>query len=78
MAGGRLAVTAVLAATGALGGALRAQPGSSPQPSPFGGSVPVHIARLGHIDVDLSPAGAGLARVRCVGAGAGTACFVAH
>lgn len=76
MAAGRLAVTAVLAASGALGGALKAQPVARAPQSPFGGSVPVHIAHVGHIDVDLGPAGGRLARVACAGAGADTACFV--
>lgn len=77
MAGGRLAVTAVLAASGALGGALGAQPGSRAPQSPFGGPVPVRIAHVGHIEVDLASPGAGsLAQVRCSGAAAGTACFV--
>ncbi len=46
--------------------------------SPFGGSVPVHIARVGHIDVDLALSGsAGLRQVSCAGAAAGTTvCFV--
>jgi hypothetical protein len=47
--------------------------------SPFGGSVPVHLAHVGHIDVDLEASVAsGLHRVTCAGApGAGTQCFVA-
>ena len=77
MAGSRLVATAVLAAGGALSGALGAQPGSASQQSPFGGSVAVHIAQVGHIEVDLRSAPSGrLARVRCSGAQAGTACFV--
>jgi len=77
MAGARLVATAVLAAGGALTGALGAPPGPGQQQSPFGGSVPVHIAQIGHIEVDLRSAPAGrLARVRCSGAQAGTACFV--
>ncbi len=45
--------------------------------TPFGGTVPVHIAHVGRIDRDLEPPGsAGLRRVTCVGA-AGSACFVA-
>ena len=78
MAGGRLLTTAVLAAGGALSGALGAQHGSAVRQSPFGDSVPVHIARVGHIEVDLGSASAGrLARVRCFGASTGTDCFVA-
>lgn len=55
--------------------------GSSPAPgtvSPFGGSVPVHIAHVGHIEVDLeSSGGAGLRKVRCAGGPAGSSCYVA-
>ena len=46
--------------------------------SPFGGSVPVHIAHVGHIEVDLERSSAvGLRSVRCAGAASGAACFVA-
>jgi hypothetical protein len=77
MAGGGLAVTVALAASAALGGALRAQPGSPMPVTPFGASVPVHIAHVGHIDVDLVSAGTGsLSRVQCGRSAAGTACFV--
>ena len=55
--------------------------GSSPQPgivSPFGGSVPVHIAHIGRIEVDLqSSSSAGLRKVRCAGGPQGNSCFVA-
>lgn len=76
MAGARLAVAAVLAAIGALGGALGAQPGPRTPESPFGGPAPVHLARVGGIEVDLSSTDGRLARVACVGAAADTACFV--
>lgn len=78
MAGARLVVTAALAAGGALSGALGSERGPAVPPTPFGGSVAVDIARVGHIEVDLEPAGPGrLARVPCVDALAGTDCFVA-
>jgi hypothetical protein len=72
------AAAAAVAASVALAGHTL---GSSPVPgtvSPFGGSVPVRIAHVGHIEVDLSPAGnARLDRVPCAGTrDAGTACYV--
>jgi hypothetical protein len=74
---GRLVATVVLAAGGALSGALGAQRGSTAQLSPFGTSVQIHIAHVGHIEVDLRPPAAGrLARVPCRGGEAGAACFV--
>lgn len=80
MAGGRLAGMAIVAAAGVLNAAPGAQLGPGTQPSPFGGSTPVHIAHVGRIELDLAgPAGEGtLARVRCVVATPGTACFVAR
>jgi hypothetical protein len=74
------AEVAALAAIVAAGGhALAAQPYKGPM-TPFGGPVAVHIAHVGHIDVDLGPGGrAGLERVRCGGiAGGTTACYVAR
>lgn len=42
----------------------------------FGGPVPVHIARVGHIEVDLEPAAPdALERTGCAGAPPGTTCF---
>lgn len=48
--------------------------------SPFGGPVPIHLVRIGHIEFDLGRASASaLVRVGCAGsAGAGTRCFVAR
>ena len=69
---------AVAAAVLALAGkAAGMQPAAVPA-SAFGGSVPVHIAQVGHIDVDLeASSSAGLRRVRCLSASGRTACFVA-
>jgi len=73
---------AVAVAAGALALVGKAVgPAAAPVPmSPFGGSVPVHIAHVGHIEVDLesSPASSRLDRVRCAGAARGTACFVSR
>ncbi|HEY2541564.1 MAG TPA: hypothetical protein VGH92_00795 [Gaiellaceae bacterium] len=45
----------------------------------FGGSTPVSISHVGHIEIDLEPAAAGLRRVRCAGQGSGGAtCYVAR
>ena len=45
--------------------------------SPFGGSVPVQVGRIGHIEVALGSSGAsGLQRVRCASGPATLACFV--
>jgi hypothetical protein len=48
--------------------------------SPFGGSVPVHIGHVGHIEVDLEAGSAsGLQRVSCVGlSNRSTSCFVSR
>jgi hypothetical protein len=74
----RLVATAVLAVGGALSGALGAQPGPAVRQSPFGESVAVHIAQVGHIEVQLGSASAGrLAHVHCYAASPGTNCFVA-
>ena len=80
MAGGRLAGMAVVAAAGVVNAASGAHPGPQARPSAFGASTPVHLARVGRIEVDLGgPVGRGtLARVRCVVATPGTACFVAR
>ena len=52
------------------------EPGSTPA-SGFGASVPVHIAHVGRIDVDLVPtASLSLRRVRCALADSGTTCYV--
>jgi hypothetical protein len=79
MVGWPVAVAAAAAVTGALGGALAGARATGPAHvgSPFGGPVAVRLTVVGRIDVDLGPAGAGgLARVRCMGATAGTSCFV--
>ena len=70
-----LATTASAAAASALGD--RPAP---PPVSPFGGSIAVHLAHVGHIDIALGPAGsAGLQRVRCAGSvDPTTSCFVAR
>ena len=71
------AVAVAAAAVALVGKAAGTQPATVPV-SAFGGSVPVHIAHVGHIDVDLeASSGAGLRRVRCVSASGRTACFVA-
>ena len=73
------AVAVAAAAVALAGQALRPQPASVPV-SAFGGSVPVHIAHVGRIDVDLESAGSQrLQRVTCSGlSGTGTACFVSR
>jgi hypothetical protein len=81
MAGPLLSAAVAVAATAvALAGKV-----TGPQPafvpaSSFGGSAAVEIAHVGHIEVDLEPAGAGrLQRVSCAGiAGRATACYVSR
>jgi len=70
-----LATTASAAVASATGG--RPAP---PPVSPFGGSVAVRIAHVGHIEVALGPSGsAGLQRVQCAGpVDPTTSCFVAR
>ena len=61
-----------------VGKAVGMPPAHAPV-SPFGASVPVHVAHVGHIEVDVegSAGPTSLLRVRCAGAvGAGTACYV--
>jgi hypothetical protein len=70
------AAAAAIALTGhVMGGTITPATGTV---SPFGGSVPVHIARIGHIEVDLEGSGAraSLQRVRCATASGTLACFV--
>ncbi len=70
------AVAVAAAAVALVGHALGTQPAAVPV-SAFGGSAPVHIAHVGHIDVDLEASStAGLKRVQCVSASGRTACFV--
>jgi hypothetical protein len=47
--------------------------------SPFGGSVPVHVAHVGRIELDLEqpPAAGRLRKVPCPAGAATLACFVA-
>lgn len=81
MAGTILGVAAAAAAAAiALAGHVGGTHPAAGTVSPFGGPVPVHIARVGHIEVDLeAPAPARLRRVGCAGpSGPGTACFVAR
>ena len=70
----------VAGALALVGKAVGTQSATVPT-SPFGGSVPVHLTHVGHIEVDLegSGAAAGLERVHCAGlSNAGTACFVSR
>ena len=73
------AVAVAAAALALVGHALWPQPATVPA-SAFGGSVAVHIAHVGRIDVDLESAGPQrLQRVSCTGlSGTGTACFVSR
>jgi hypothetical protein len=76
------AAIGLAAALGAVPAAERARNASQPvrnqQSSPFGAAVPVRIARVGRIELDLEPAGTGdLRRIPCAGAPAGTSCSVA-
>jgi hypothetical protein len=81
MAGPLLGIAAAVAAGAlALAGQVAGAPASSGPVTPFGGSVPVHVAHAGAIDVDLGPQGAGSLRpVPCAGAARpGTTCFVSR
>lgn len=55
-------------------------PSSGQVSGPFGGPMPVHLAHVGHIEVDLEPGRvAGLRRVPCAGVASPLAsCFVAR
>ena len=47
--------------------------------SAFGGTTPVRLTHVGHIETALGPAGAGALRhVQCAGAATGTSCYVAR
>ena len=73
------ATVGVAAAVGATAGHAFGGQSSSGTVSPFGGPVPVHIAHVGRIDVDVGPAGGALRRVRCAAArGGAVTCFVAR
>jgi len=74
------AVGVAVAALALVGKAVGTQSPVVPA-SPFGSSVPVHLAQVGHIEVDLEGSGpaAGLVRVRCAGSSnTETACFVSR
>ena len=72
------AAAAALAASVALAGHALGSPPGPGTVSPFGGPVPVHIAHVGHIEVDLDrSSAAGLRQIRCAGAASGATCFVA-
>lgn len=78
---GVLARTALALASTASAVVVAAAPGSTSARVPdsgFGGSEPVSIAHVGHIEVALGPAGAaGLRQVRCAGVAAiAYSCFV--
>jgi len=74
MAAATLAATVALA--GQAAGSASGPPGTV---SPFGGSVPVRIAHVAHIEVDLEPATtARLERVTCAGSRNGSACYVSE
>jgi hypothetical protein len=68
-------IAALAAAVGPTGGPSNAPVRSA---AGFGGSEPVRITHVGHIEVDLEPSGeTQLRRVACAGASiATTACFV--
>ena len=75
----RLGAAAVSAVVGLLAAVLGGPPSTSAPMSPFGGSVAVHIAHVGRIEVDLGPRHAGgLRRVGCAAAPVGTACYIAR
>jgi hypothetical protein len=75
---GVLTFVAALATSAAVAAAGAPSPAPSPV-TPFGGPVAVHIARIGHIDLDTGPAsGAGLRRIACAGAPPTTSCFVSR
>lgn len=71
-------LAAVVVAVVTLAGQALWAPQSPAAPSPFGGSVAVHVAHVGQIEVDLEPARASdLRPIVCNGATVGTTCFVA-
>ena len=70
-------LAAVVAVVVALAGQAFGAVQSTVATSSFGGPVPVYVAHVGRIDVDLESGGAGrLLRVACDNATAGTACFL--
>jgi hypothetical protein len=77
MVGPLLGTAAAAAAAAIAAHAIGTNPAAVTM-SPFGGSVPVHIAHVGHIEVALgSSRAAGLKQVRCAADSAALACFVA-
>jgi hypothetical protein len=75
-----LKTTAAFVAAISAAAAQTSAPRNTPAipPSDFGGSEPVHIATIGHIEIELEPSSAtGLRPVRCAGtASRTTTCFV--
>jgi hypothetical protein len=70
--------TAAAAAAAAIAGHAIGTSPAAVTMSPFGGSVPVHIGRVGRIEVDLgSSSASGLRRVKCASGPAQLACYVA-
>ena len=73
------AAAAAAAAAAIAGHAIGTNNPAAATMSPFGGSVPAHIAHIGRIEVDLgSSSGSGLQRVRCASGPATLTCFVAR
>jgi hypothetical protein len=69
---------AISAAAGAIAGHANGMNPAAVTMSPFGGSVPVHIAHVGHIEVALGNSGAArLKQVRCATDSAALSCYVA-
>jgi len=70
---------ATFAAVFAIAGHALASLKATGTATPFGGPVPVRVAHIGRIDIDLArPGGGTLRRVHCVGATAASRCFVAR
>lgn len=65
------------AATAAFGGHVFDSTPAAGTVTPFGGPVPVTIAHVGHIDVDLEPGrSSSLSRVACFDGAVGASCYV--
>jgi hypothetical protein len=70
---------AAAAAAAAIAGHILGTNPAAVTMSPFGGSVPAHIAHIGRIDVDLGSSSVSrLHRVRCASGQATLTCFVAR
>jgi hypothetical protein len=81
MVGGVIGAAGLAAAASIAfaGHALSTSPAATGTVSPFGGSVPVRLAHVGRIELDLERApAAGLRRVPCASGAATSACFVAR